>query len=243
MRRAIILAGGKGTRLRPYTVVFPKPMLPIGGMPILEIILRQLSFYDFGKATLSLGYMPAIIQTYFEALESKKGLPSLNFYIELKALGTAGPVKAIAPEEENFLVMNGDVLSTLNLKALFDFHEANESALTLAVRHMEYQLPLGVIEFDDNGNLTAFREKPVVSYFDNLGIYIYSRRVLPYIADETRCDVNDLVNLLIEKGEKVTAYQSEDPYYWIDIGRHGDYEQANDEFDKISNHFTFLKNK
>jgi len=241
MRRAIVLAGGKGTRLKPYTVVFPKPMLPIGGKPILETILRQLSYFNFGKVTLSLGYMPEIIQTYFEAIDSKERLPLLDYFIEDKELGTAGPVKAIDPEENDFLVMNGDILSTLNLKALFDFHVTSGAILTLAVRHKEYQLPLGVIEFDDDGNISAFKEKPIVSYFDNLGIYIYNHKVLKYIENGARCDVNDLVNLLIKKGEKVAAYQSEDPYYWIDIGRHGDYELANEEFEKISEQFVFLK--
>ena len=103
--------------------------------------------------------MPGIIETYFEALPEKNGLPQLDYYTETKELGTAGPVKAINPEEENYLVMNGDVLSTLNLKSLYDFHIANEAIMTLAVRHKEYQLPLGVIEFDDSGYISTFKEK------------------------------------------------------------------------------------
>lgn len=239
MRRAIVLAGGKGTRLRPYTVVFPKPMLPIGGIPILETILRQLSYFGFDHVTLSLGYMAGLIQSYFEG-SSATWLPSLSYFVEHTPLGTAGPTKAICPEEENFLVMNGDILSTLDLAEMYDHHVSNQAALTLGVRKADYQLPLGVIDFDENARVTGFREKPTVSYFDNVGIYIYSQRALGYMTSGERCDVNELVHELIDNGETVTAFQSDEPYYWIDVGRHGDYERANEEFDKIRSAFPFL---
>lgn len=240
-KRAIVLAGGQGTRLRPYTVVFPKPMLPIGGIPILETIVRQLAHFGFGHVTLSLGYMSSLVQSYFEA-DNSAGLPKIDYFVEKTPLGTAGPVGAIHPEADNFLVMNGDILSTLDLAKLYAHHEATESALTLAVRHAEFQLPLGIIEFDENGVVSDFREKPTVKHFDNLGIYIYNRRVLPFVPPGERCDVNILVKDLISRGEKVSVFQSEEPYYWIDVGRHGDFEKATEEFDKIKEAFPFLHN-
>ena len=240
MRKAIVLAGGLGTRLRPYTVVFPKPMLPIGGRPILETILRQLHHYGFSNATLSLGYMSGVVQSYFEGSDVK-GIPILEYFVEKIPLGTAGPVKAIDPKEENFLVMNGDILTTLDLDSLFDYHVASGALLTLAVRKADYQLPLGIIEFDADGMVKEFKEKPTVSHFDNVGIYVYSRKVLSHMRPGLRCDVNDLVNQLIKEGERVAAFRSEEPYYWIDIGRHGDYETANEEFDKVRDAFPFLR--
>ncbi len=239
MKRAIVLAGGKGTRLHPYTVVFPKPMLPIGGAPILDTILRQLHHFGFDRVTLSLGYMAGLVQSYFEG-EVADGIPTLDYYVEKKPLGTSGPVKAIEPEDEDFLVMNGDILSTLNLADLYDFHQRSGAILTLAVRKADYQLPLGIIEFDDDGTVREFREKPTVTHFDNVGIYIYNRRVLSYMKPDERCDVNFLVKDLIAAGEKVAAFHSQEPYYWIDIGRHGDFDKATEEFDKIREAFPFL---
>jgi NDP-mannose synthase len=239
VRQAIVLAGGKGTRLKPYTVVFPKPMLPIGGVPILETILRQLSFFGFQKVTLSLGYMAALVQSYFDGTNIP-GMPTIDYYVESKPLGTSGPVRAIDPDADDFLAMNGDILSTLNLRDLYDFHVASGSILTLAVRQADFRLPLGVVEFDEAGVVRRFIEKPTVSHFDNVGIYIYNRRALSYIPQNERCDVNDLVNDLVGHGEKVSAYRSGEPYYWIDIGQHGDFEKANEEFDKVRHAFPFL---
>ncbi len=240
MKRAVILAGGKGTRLRPYTVVFPKPLLPIGDKPILETILRQLYYFGFTNATLSLGYMSDLIQSYFEGA-NLDNIPELEYYTEEKPLGTSGSIKAINPDEENFLVMNGDILSTLDLKELFEFHVKSSAIMTLAVRKANFQLPLGIIEFDDQGLVKKFKEKPLIEHYDNVGIYIYNKKVLSYMDSEKRCDVNDLVNTLIKNGEKVAAFRSQPQYYWIDIGRHGDYETANEEFSKIKDAFPFLK--
>lgn len=239
-RHAIVLAGGKGTRLRPYTVVFPKPLLPIGGIPILETILRQLLHFGFSRATLSLGYMAGVIRSYFEG-GVEAPLPNLSYFTETIPLGTSGSIRAIAPADDNFLVMNGDVLSTLDLGRLYGYHVENGAALTLAVRKAEHRLPLGVIEIDGDNVVTGFREKPVVTHLDNLGIYVYSRRVLEFMREGERCDVNDLVLDLIQQGQKVMAFVSEEPYYWIDIGQHGDFEKANEEFDHLKKAFPFLE--
>jgi NDP-mannose synthase len=238
--RAIVLAGGKGTRLKPYSLVFPKPMLPIGGIPILETILRQLKYFGFEQTTISLGYMPGIIRSYFNEIVGDEGIPELDYFVEKTPLGTAGPIKLIEKAEDNFLVMNGDILSTLDLKALYNYHIENEAALTLAVRSTKFTVPLGVIEFDGNNQITEFKEKPSFQYFDNIGIYVYNKSITKYIDSDTNFGVNTLVERLISNQERVMAFFSKEPYYWIDIGQHGDYDKANEEFDKIRNEFGFL---
>jgi NDP-mannose synthase len=239
--RAIVLAGGKGTRLKPYSLVFPKPMLPIGGIPILETILRQLKFFGFDQTTISLGYMPGIIRSYFSEIEGDIGLPKLDYFVEKIPLGTAGPIRLIKQKEENFLVMNGDVLSTLDLRALYNYHIENDAALTLAVRSTKFTVPLGVIEFDESYQITDFKEKPSFQYFDNIGIYVYNKSITTFIDKDTNFGVNTLVERLLADHQRVMAFFSKEPYYWIDIGQHGDYDKANEEFDKIRKKFDFLK--
>lgn len=183
--------------------------------------------------------MAGLVQSYFSG-EVLAGIPTLDYFTETTPLGTAGPVKAIGISGENVLAMNGDILSTLNLRDMWEFHRESGATLTLAVRQANFQLPLGVIEFDEDGTVTDFREKPTVSHFDNVGIYVYNRRALDFIPAGTRCDVNVLVHDLIRAGEKVAAFRSEEPYYWIDIGQHGDFERANEEFGRITEAFPFL---
>ena len=176
IKEALILAGGKGTRLLPYTLIFPKPMLPIGGFPILEIIVRQLIYFGYNKITISLGYMPEIIKSYFSNLKIPDDI-LINFVQESEPLGTAGPLSLLDHSQEDVLVINGDVLSTLNFNDMLEFHKKNTSDLTLAVREVEYKLPLGVIEFDISNRITSFKEKPVFKHYDNLGIYIYNKNI------------------------------------------------------------------
>jgi NDP-sugar pyrophosphorylase family protein len=243
MDQAIILAGGKGTRLLPYTIVIPKPMLPVGEIPIIEVIARQLNFYGFGEVTISLGYRSEIIQIFLESKKNQKDFPRFKFFKEDIALGTSGSVKAINPATENFLVINGDILTTLNMREMFNKHIAENACLTVGVRLTDYKLPLGSITVDDNSNIISFVEKPSVTHLDNIGAYVYSKKVLTYINENEKIDVNILVQRLINAGEKVIAFRSDGPYYWIDIGTHADYEKANTDFATIRKSMLFLESE
>ena len=242
-RQAIILAGGKGTRLLPYTIVIPKPMLPIGDIPIIEIISRQLKFYNFNNVTISLGYHAEMIRHFLAEKITDQGLPKFDFFVEDIPLGTSGPVKAISPLSENFLVINGDILSTINLDELFREHCESSAALTIAIRQTDYKLPLGSIEIDHENNVVGFKEKPTLRFLDNIGAYVYNRKVLDYINEGEHIDVNTLTNRLITRGEKVSVFRSDGLYFWIDIGTHADYEKANHEFLRVSDKMPFLKGK
>lgn len=241
--RAVILAGGKGTRLLPYTIVVPKPMLPIGEIPIIEIISRQLKYYGFEEITVSLGHLSGMIRLYLEGKSGDEGLPHFDFFQEEFPLGTSGPLKAIFPEEENFLAINGDILTTLNMREMYKKHISEMATLTIGVRQTNYTLPLGSIEIDENSHITAFKEKPTVTHLDNIGAYVYSKKALEYIDSGEKIDVNILVERLLLAGEKVLAYRSDGPYFWIDIGTHADYEKANKEFEEIRKLMPFLQTK
>lgn len=243
MKKAIILAGGKGTRLLPYTIVIPKPMLPIGDIPIIEIISRQLKFHGFEEVTISLGHLSEIIQVFLESKSGLKGLPVFKFYKEEKSLGTSGSIKEINLKDENFVVINGDILTTLDIGEMFEAHCRERAILTIGIRKTEYQLPLGSITTDSQGYLESFTEKPKLSFLDNIGAYVYSNRIYKYMKPGTRLDVNELVELLLTSGEKVFTYRSDGPYFWIDIGTHADYERANNEFKGLTHQFPYLNNR
>lgn len=238
--RAIVLAGGKGTRLLPYTIVVPKPMLPLNDIPIIEIISRQLKYHGFQEVSISLGHLSGVIKYFLESKKGDKGLPNFTYFTEDEPLGTSGPVKAINPNEEDFLVINGDILTSMDLLTLYNEHRKSGAALTISARNTTYTLPVGKLEIDASGSITNFQEKPKIDIIDNIGVYIYTKRALNYIDLGENIDVNVLCSRLIQEGERVYAYMDNGHYYWIDIGTHADYEKANREFSNIKSHFPFL---
>ena len=239
--KAVILAGGKGTRLLPYTIVIPKPMLPIAGIPIIEIISKQLDFYGFDDVTISLGHLSEMIKVFLTGKIGEPGFPTFSYHIETEAKGTAGPIKELKVDSENFVVMNGDILTNINLKKLYDFHCENHAALTIAVRNTSHQLPFGAVTVNEKNEVINFEEKPKIELMDNIGAYVYSQRALTFMEENEKIDVNTLILRLIEAGEKVCAFLNVGPYYWIDIGTHADYEKANDELNGLLSEFPFLK--
>jgi NDP-sugar pyrophosphorylase family protein len=238
--KAVILAGGKGTRLLPYTIVIPKPMLPIAGIPIIEIIARQLKYYGFDDVTISLGHLSGMIKIFLEGKLEDNSFPLFKYHEENEPRGTSGPIKELGIESDNFVVMNGDILTNINLKKLFDFHVQKKATLTIGVRKTSHKLPFGSVTIGTNDQVTNFEEKPNIEIVDNIGSYVYSQRALSYIDVGEKIDVNTLVLRLIEAGEIVCAFMNEGPYYWIDIGTHADYEKANEELHKILQDFPFL---
>jgi NDP-mannose synthase len=232
-RRAVVLAGGRGMRLRPYTTVLPKPLMPVGDRPILDIVIRQLKAAGFDRITISTGYLAELIEAFFRDGE-QYGIP-IDYFREEEPLGTVGALSMIdGLGDEDFLVMNGDVLTDLDYGALLDVQAAGEDAATVATKKRDVQISLGVLMFGDDGDdsrLTGYVEKPKIRYEASMGVYCFSPRVLEHIERGKRLDFPDLVLKLISAGESVRAWRSDD--YWLDIGRHDDYETAMEEFEEV----------
>ncbi len=230
--RAVILAGGKGTRLAPYTTVLPKPLMPIGEMPILEIVMRQLSYYGIQHITLAVGYLAELLMAYCGD-GSKFGV-KLDYSREEQPLGTAGPISLIQNLNETFLVMNGDLLTTIDYGAMWKYHKERGAIATLASYKREVKIDLGVIESED-GWVKDYIEKPTYRYAVSTGIYIFEPDVLEFMEHGQRLDLPGLVLRLMHASKKVNIYNFNG--YWLDIGRHDDYESAIEEFSAHRNEF------
>ena len=235
-KRAVILAGGKGTRLRPYTVVLPKPLMPLGDYPILEVILRQLVHAGFDHITMTVNHQADIIKTYFGTGE-KWGI-KIDYSLEDKPLSTMGPLSLINDLPENFLVMNGDILTDLDFAAFYNDHAANKNIFTISSYIREHVNLYGVLESDENQKLVDFKEKPVTRFEVSMGIYMLNKAVLEYIPHNEPYGFDHLMLDLIKVNKNATVRPFEG--YWLDIGRPDDYMIAIDEFEK--NKATFLKN-
>jgi NDP-sugar pyrophosphorylase family protein len=232
MRRAVVLAGGKGTRLRPYTAVLPKPLLPIGDGPVLDIVLQQLRAAGFADVTVATGYMGELIETVLDHRNSY-GI-KIRYCREKDPLGTVGPLASIPGLCEPFLVMNGDVLTDLNYAELFADHVESDAIATIATTTRDIAVTLGVLECadcEDPTRLTGYVEKPRLKYDVSMGIYCFSPSVLRYIEPGVNLDLPDLILRLIDHDEVVRSWRSES--YWVDLGRRDDYERAANEFDQI----------
>jgi NDP-sugar pyrophosphorylase family protein len=228
--KAVILAGGRGQRLAPYTNVLPKPLMPIDDMPILEIVLRQLKHYGIGEVFIAVGYLASLIQTYVGD-GSRYGL-KVHYSMEHKPLGTAGPLKLIKQLDDAFLLMNGDLLTSLNFRDLIEFHQRNQATVTVSTYPRKVQITLGVINADEENSVVSYIEKPSYDFRVSMGINVLQASALNYIPDDQFFDFPDLIKALIAVGETVKAYPFNEGY-WLDIGRHEDYQKALDEIDYI----------
>lgn len=224
--QAIILAGGKGTRLQPYTTVLPKPLMPIGDYPILEIVIRQLQRAGFKKIILTVGYHYELFQAFFQ--DGKKWGIHLEYSLEERPLGTVGPLTLLRNLEDNFLVMNGDTLTDLDYKALYRLHVRGDNVMTLATKSRSVNIDYGVIKDDKRGNLHAYEEKPQLDYTVAMGVTIMSKKVLDLIPKGKRYDLPDLVNEMIQRGIPIHCYHFNG--FWLDIGRPDDYQLAVEHF-------------
>ncbi len=228
--KAVILAGGKGSRLAPYTKVLPKPLMPIGeDMPILEILLRQLKRYSIDEVTLAVGYSAGLLRAFFQ--DGKRLGLNLSYSFEDQPLGTAGPLSLLEGLDDTFLVANGDVLTTLHLPALIDYHRRSHAVATIASYVKRVRIDLGVIGADPNHVVVGYTEKPTYDFLVSMGIYVFEPHVLSYIQYRERVDFPELVLRLIGAGERVFCYPFEG--YWADLGRVEDYEQAITDFKEL----------
>ena len=221
-KRAVILAGGKGTRLKPYTINMPKPLVPVGEKPIIELIIVKLANSGFNHVTITVNHMADMIKE-FCGDGSKWGI-EIDYSLETKPLSTMGPLKLIKDLPEDFLVMNGDVLTDLDFAELYKEHIANKSIFTVSAFERDHKVDYGVLESDCNNRLVAFKEKPVLHYHVSMGVYMVNRRCLDVIPQDTFYGFDHLMLDLIKSGTPATVR----PFngYWLDIGRPEDYEQA-----------------
>ncbi len=224
-RVAVLLAGGKGTRLRPFTAVFPKPLVPVGDLPIIDILVRQLVQAGFREFIVSVGHLAHLVEAYFVDHPIRRLGASFRFVRESSPLGTAGPLAQISGLPEHFLVLNGDVLTDLDFGQMFQSHLVSGACLTVATKERSVQIQLGVIERKGTA-ITGYREKPRFDYEVSMGVYAYSRAALASIPAGRPFDFPELVLRLIGRGEKVAAYPSEAE--WLDIGNPDDYALAQD---------------
>jgi NDP-sugar pyrophosphorylase family protein len=226
--RAIILAGGRGARLAPYTTVIPKPLLPVGDLPILEIVLRQLASAGIDHVTLTLGYMSTYFRAFLAQHRYLNQLLRIDFIDEEKPTGTAGSLASVPGLDGTFLVMNGDILTNLDYRDLIDSHRKSKAALTIAAHRKLVKIDLGVLETDAAGSVTNYIEKPTKDYAVSMGIYVYEARVLEWIQPGAYLDFPDLVLKLIGAGQKVHTFANDAE--WLDLGRPEDLQRASEIF-------------
>ena len=224
--KAVVLAGGKGARLAPYTRILPKPLMPIGDMPILEVMLRQMKRAGVGEVILTVGHLANLLRTFF--LDGEQWGLCISYSYEEHPLGTAGPLSLIPGLDETFLVTNGDVLTTLDLQDLLRFHREEKGIATIAVHKRQVKIDLGVVQWNGDHSIKGYIEKPVYDYTVSMGIYVFEPRVMQYIPHNQYLDFPDLVLKLIAAGERVCGYVFEG--YWMDLGRPDDYAQAAEDF-------------
>jgi NDP-sugar pyrophosphorylase family protein len=231
--KAVVLAGGRGTRLRPYTHILPKPLMPIGDMPILEVLLRQMKSAGIQEVVLAVGHLSELLRTFFQNGE-RLGM-RISYSYEDIPLGTAGPLSLIDGLDDTFLVTNGDVLTTMDFRDLINFHKAQKATATIAVHQRQVKIDLGVVQWDGGARIGGYIEKPVYDYSVSMGIYVFEPHILSNIPSGQYLDFPDLVKNLIKAGERVVGYCCND--YWQDLGNPTDYENAAKDFLEMPSRF------
>jgi NDP-mannose synthase len=231
--KAVILAGGKGSRLGPYTTVLPKPLLPIGDRAILDVVVRQLRSHGFTHLTFAVGYLAHLIEAVFGD-GSAHGV-SIEYHKEHEPLGTAGALATIEGLDGTFLAMNGDVLTSLDYRYLFDAHRRAGNILTIATHRRVVRTEYGVIHLDgqvgETSAVTGYEEKPDIPYVVSMGVYVAEPTVLDYVDSGAFLDIPELVLRLLDNRERVGSFLFDG--YWLDIGRHEDYEKAIVEYERL----------
>ena len=232
--KAVVLAGGKGTRLAPYTYILPKPMMPIGDRAILEVLLGQMSRAGIKEVTLAVGHLAGLMQSFFK--DGSQYNMKIDYALETKPLGTAGPLVFIEGLDDTFLVCNGDILTLLDINQLVAFHKKQNAICTIASHQRTHKINLGVIEHDANSyQVSGYIEKPTMNFLVSMGMYIFEPEVLNYIPKGEYLDFPNLVDALLKANELVACY----PYdgYWRDLGNQEDFIAANEDFESMRSLF------
>jgi NDP-mannose synthase len=236
--RAVVLAGGKGTRLQPFTASFPKPLVPLDDTPIIEVLLLRLIRCGITDITITLGHLAELVKAYFDHRRSLVEQMNLQFVEEEEPTGTAGSLSLVPGLDSTFLVMNGDLLTNLDFRELVRFHHEKKAALTIATHRRSVKVDLGLLEFDSNLRITNFIEKPENVYQVSMGIYVYEPSVLKHIEHGQYLDFPELVLRLIARGERVCAFPSD--ALWLDIGRPDDYARAQELYSRQRGDFELV---
>ena len=222
--QAVIMAGGYGKRLLPLTQNTPKPMLPVGEQPLMELMIGKLRDAGIRRVNVTTHFEPEKIRDYFG--DGERFGVSLNYVPEERPLGTAGALRLIESTEDPLLILNGDILTKVDFRARLDFHREHHAVITVGVRQYDLQVPYGVIE-SDGANVTGLREKPMLNFFVNAGIYLLEPSVHKYIPQGQRFDMTDLIKALLVEGRPVASFPIVE--YWLDIGQHADYAKAQED--------------
>jgi len=234
---AVILAGGKGVRLKPFTMAIPKPLLPLGDRPILEIVIEQLVAAGVSRVVLTLGYMaPLLLATIGDG--SRWGI-KIDSVFEREPLGTAGSLRAVKDLEDNFLVMNADLLTTLNYEQMFEYHILRNAIATIGLSKREVLIDYGIVRTTPADTLENYIEKPTIPYSVSMGINVLSSRCLEFLPSSGKFDMPDLMLAMHRAGHTVHCYATD--CYWKDIGRFDDYQQASNDF--VENPSQFLPDR
>jgi NDP-mannose synthase len=229
--KTVVLAGGRGTRLAPYTSVLPKPLMPVGDRAILEVVVGQLEEAGIVDIHFCVGYLAHLIQAVFE--NRQNGHVNITYVKEGDALGTAGPLRLVDGLESTFMVMNGDVLTTLDYRELVDYHHNQGNTVTIAAHKRSIRIDYGMLHLDVTSRVRAYEEKPEIASPVSMGIYVMEPSVIDHIPEAGHFDFPDLVHALLAAGEPVGAYIHEG--LWFDIGRQEDYERAIAAWDESEN--------
>ena len=228
--KAVILAGGKGTRLRPYTTNFPKPLMPIGEKPILEIVIKQLKDNGVKDIIITVGHLAELIISYFK--DGNDFGVNISYSRETEPLGTAGPLDLVKDQlEETFLLLNGDILTDIDFSDLINEHKQSHSIGTVAMSKREVNIDFGVIKSNSENQIIGWDEKPQLSYFVSMGIYVFNKRIFNYLPTSTFFNVPDLILSGRKDSEGVNTYHHQG--FWLDIGREEDYAEACKVYEKI----------
>ena len=226
--KAVLMVGGLGTRLRPLTDSTPKPLLHVGGKPILQTIVERLVSHGFVEIIMCVSYKSNMIQDFFE--DGSKFGANIKYIHEEKRLGTAGALSLLTDKKkpkEPFFVMNGDLLTTVNFEHLLDFHLSNHSKATMCVREYDFQVPYGVVSIKD-GRIKTIDEKPTHKFFVSAGIYVLNPPCIDIIPKNQYYDIPSLFEEMIKKNDKIISFPLHE--YWLDIGKIDEYNRANREY-------------
>lgn len=226
---AVVLAGGKGTRLMPETDETPKPLMPVGGQPVVEILLKQMRRTGVSTVHMAVNHLAEKIEAALGD-GSKLGL-RISYSHEQKPLSTVGPLRLIKNLPEHFIVANADVITDLNFENLFKQHLESKSDLTIASYQRHSRADYGVLSVEESGQVVGFNEKPVFNFVVSMGIYVFSKKILDFVPADTAYGFDTLMFELLDKGAAINSYPFDG--YWLDIGRHDDYTRANNDVEKI----------
>ena len=232
--QAIILAGGQGSRLQPYTTIVPKPLLPVGNYPILEILIRQLKRFSFTRIVISVGHLSGLIEAYFGS--GVKWGVDICYVQEDSPLGTAGAIKLVKHVEENFIVMNGDILTDIDMLGLLRSHICQKVISTIVIKHRNIKSDFGEIEINEQNELISYTEKPEHQSFASIGMNVFNARARSFIKMNENIGIPDLVARFKAAGERMFCYQTHG--IWLDLGRLNDLQEAQGVF--LANKEKFL---